>query len=56
MTAACILVLELIGKLRNLLIRTFKPEINELISFPNHVLVWVKPRHGLIEVEFQTYS
>lgn len=38
------------------MLKIIKPKLNELIVSPNHVLVWIKSGHGLIEVDFKTYS
>jgi AraC-like DNA-binding protein len=38
------------------MIKIFKPNLNQLILSPNHVLVWIKSGNGLIEVDFKTYT
>jgi AraC-like DNA-binding protein len=37
-------------------LKVFKPKLNEFIVSTNHVLIWIKSGHGLIEVDFKTYS
>lgn len=34
----------------------YQPKINEAISFEQYVLIWIKSGHGLIEVDFRTYT
>ncbi len=34
----------------------FTPQLNEFISFPNHILIWIKSGVGWIEVDFKSYS
>ena len=38
------------------MLRFFTPELQKVISFSAHVMIWVKSGHGLIEVDFETYS
>lgn len=34
----------------------YEPIINKAISFDQYVLIWIKSGHGLIEVDFKTYT
>lgn len=34
----------------------YEPIVNKAISFDQYVLIWIKSGHGLIEVDFKTYT
>lgn len=38
------------------MLQFFRPSINQRMSFDQHVMIWIRSGHGLIEVDFQTYS